>query len=159
MALGYGSGMIWPALAAHIYILCAFRSTQSTTFDHTMIPDDNPWSSVQATAAVLACNTTHAYDLYPRSRSGRMTNQAPTSDTLVLWRQPHPCSLSSLPPFPLDLEHSRSSLRKPQCSPHTPFVVRPFAPLPIIQALLLLDGRAYKLLVFWSQTFLWDDSF
>lgn len=72
---------------------------------------------------------------------------------LVLWRQPHPCSLSSLPPFPLDLERSRSSLRKPQCSPHTPFVVRPFAPLPIIQALLLLDGRAYKLLVFWSQTF------
>lgn len=95
MALGYGSGMIWAALAAHVYILCAFRSTQSTTFDHTMIPDDNPWSSVQATAAVLACNTTHAYDLYPRSRSGRMTNQAPTSDpsccgaNRILARYPH----------------------------------------------------------------------
>lgn len=79
-----------------------------------------------------------------------MTNQASTSDTLVLWRQPQSLLTIRTPPFPLDLERSRSRLNSESLNAlHThPLVIRPLAPLPIIQALLLLDGRAYKLLVF-----------
>lgn len=63
------------AHVAHVFSpLCpGHRPTLSHDLDHTMIPDDNPWSSVQPPL----CNTTHAYDLYPRSRSRRATKIGP----------------------------------------------------------------------------------
>lgn len=105
---------------------------------------------------MLACNTTHAYDLYPRSRSGRMTNQASTSDTLALWRQPHPCLLSALPPFPLDLERSRSRLNSESLNAlHThPFCSTPACIASHYSGAPLVRRPGLQVIGLWSQTFL-----